>query len=370
MRVLPPVLSRIFLPILRWSLIAASALMLAACGSTAKKSGGKPGGISTGKSVKGGGYYKDDGPGDDIPDNLDDIPDAVPRLEPIRAANSRPYTVLGKTYVPYTSLRTYKERGVASWYGKKFHGEKTSIGEPYNMYAMTAAHTLLALPSYVRVTNLSNGRSVVVRVTDRGPFHAGRIIDLSYTAAWKLGLIGDGSGKVEVEAIIPGKNDVPPVQVAQDKPRTASTVEKRAEPSTEAKKPASTAPVPVPTPASSPAPFASGDEPVEGAESDDLAELVRAAEAEADAISHGDIQTTVAPGVYIQLGAFSNADNATTLRAHLRRELDWVTEPITIYSAGNLLRVQLGPYSSRGDAERVAEKIRASLGYRPTYANY
>jgi rare lipoprotein A len=113
--------------------------------------------------------------------------------------------VLGKEYVPNTAVKPYKARGIASWYGKKFHGQKTSIGEPYDMFAMTAAHTTLALPSYARVTNVQTGKSVVVRVTDRGPFHADRVIDLSYTAAYKLGLINGGSGQVEVEAIIPGE---------------------------------------------------------------------------------------------------------------------------------------------------------------------
>ncbi|KAB2917877.1 MAG: septal ring lytic transglycosylase RlpA family protein, partial [Dechloromonas sp.] len=138
---------------------------------------------------RGGGFYKDDGPGDEIPDGLDDIPDAEPKWEPLHKPATRPYVVLGREYVPNTGLKPYKARGVASWYGKKFHGQKTSNGEIYDMFAMTAAHPTLALPSYVRVTNLGSGKSVIVRVNDRGPFHAGRIIDLSYTAAYKLGLV-------------------------------------------------------------------------------------------------------------------------------------------------------------------------------------
>ena len=152
---------------------------------------------------RGGAYYKDDGPGDEIPDNLDDIADAEPRLEPLHRFANRPYVVLGKAYEPHSSLRPHQERGVASWYGKKFHGLKTSIGEPYDMFAMTAAHPTLALPSYVRVTRIANGRSVVVRVTDRGPFHADRVIDLSYAAAHRLGYVDDGSTLVQVEAILP-----------------------------------------------------------------------------------------------------------------------------------------------------------------------
>jgi hypothetical protein len=117
-----------------------------------------------------GGYYKDDGPGDNPPSNLDTIPEAVPRLEPLSRFSNRPYSVFGVDYVPATTLRPYKERGIASWYGRKFHSQKTSNGEVYDMYAMTAAHPTLPLPSYARVTNVASGKSVVVRVNDRGRF--------------------------------------------------------------------------------------------------------------------------------------------------------------------------------------------------------
>ncbi len=146
---------------------------------------------------------RDDGPGAAPPGNLDRIADARPRSEPLNAGANSPYTALGRKYVPYQSLKPYRGRGLASWYGRKFHGKPTSSGERYDMYAMTAAHTILAIPSYARVTNLSNGRSVVVRVNDRGPFHPERIIDLSYTAAYKLGFVNAGSAQVEVEAILP-----------------------------------------------------------------------------------------------------------------------------------------------------------------------
>ena len=145
---------------------------------------------------------RDDGPGAP-PGNLDRIGDARPKSEPLNPGANSPYTVLGRKYVPYQSLKPYRQRGIASWYGRKFHGRRTSSGERYDMYAMTAAHTILPIPSYVRVTNLSNGHSVVVRVNDRGPFHAERIIDLSYTAAHKLGFVNAGSAQVEVEAILP-----------------------------------------------------------------------------------------------------------------------------------------------------------------------
>lgn len=140
------------------------------------------------------------------PPDVSTIPDAVPRAEP-RSARGNPafYDVLGKRYFVLATAEGYLERGVASWYGPGFHAATTSNGERYDMYAMTAAHTTLPLPAYVQVTNLRNGRSVVVRVNDRGPFKSGRIIDLSYTAAAKLGMLKDGTTFVEVRALIPGK---------------------------------------------------------------------------------------------------------------------------------------------------------------------
>jgi rare lipoprotein A len=250
---------------------------------------------------RGGGYYKDDGPASEIPDNLDQTPDAVPRWEPLHKPALRPYEVFGKRYVPNTSIRPYKARGLASWYGKKFHGQKTSIGERYDMFAMTAAHPTLALPSYARVTNLNNGRSVVVRVIDRGPFHAGRIVDLSYTAAHKLDIIRNGSAQVEVEAIIPDSSSTSYAQLA-----------------------------PPAEPANPPR-----------------------------------VESILPRGVYLQLGAFSNADNADNLKRHLTGELDWVREEMHIVRAGGLHRLQLGPYSSRPAAEDVAERIRNALGFKP-----
>ena len=149
------------------------------------------------------GDSRDDGPGGPLPSDPDRIADARPRSEPLNPGANSPYTALGRKYVPYQSLRPYRQRGLASWYGRKFHGKPTSSGERYDMYAMTAAHTLLPIPSYARVTNLSNGRSIVVRINDRGPFHPERIIDLSYAAAYKLGFVNAGSVRVEVEAILP-----------------------------------------------------------------------------------------------------------------------------------------------------------------------
>ena len=159
-------------------------------------------GCSSAPEKRPGGYYKDDGPGDAA--RLASIPDAVPRAEPLHRYANRPYEAMGRKYVPLTQVGVYKQRGTASWYGKRYHGNPTSSGEKYDMYKMSAAHPILPIPSYARVTNLANRKSVVVRVNDRGPFHAGRAIDVSYAAAYKLGFIAQGSAQVEIEQIVPG----------------------------------------------------------------------------------------------------------------------------------------------------------------------
>jgi len=148
-----------------------------------------------------GAYYLDDGPEEVIPENLSSIPNAIPKKEPLNKFSNRPYKVFGKTYYPMTSLKPYTATGYATWYGKKYHGNKTSIGEVYDMYKMTAAHKTLPLPCYVKVTNLKNDKTVIVRVNDRGPFVKDRIIDLSYAAANRLEIIEKGSELVKVELI-------------------------------------------------------------------------------------------------------------------------------------------------------------------------
>jgi rare lipoprotein A len=200
------------------AIILLAALSLVGCGTTGQVKSEKPQAApdkrpqdaassatssSTSGGKKPGGYYLDDGPGDNPPPDIDAIPDAVPRPEqPLERAN-RPYMALGENYTPMISYQPYNATGVASWYGRRYHGQKTSSGEAYDMYGMTAAHPILPIPSYVRVTNPENGKSVVVRVNDRGPFKHDRLIDLSYAAAYKLRLTGKGSGIVEVEAIPP-----------------------------------------------------------------------------------------------------------------------------------------------------------------------
>lgn len=157
---------------------------------------------------------KDSAPRQDV--DVSALPDAVPRAEPrSRYGNPPSYVVFGKRYRVMDSSQGYSERGIASWYGTKFHGRRTSSGEPYDMYRMTAAHKTLPLPTYARVTNLRNGRSIVVKINDRGPFHQNRIIDLSYAAAKKLDIASVGTGLVEVRAIDAGKTGKPAVTAAQ-----------------------------------------------------------------------------------------------------------------------------------------------------------
>ncbi|WP_300449198.1 septal ring lytic transglycosylase RlpA family protein [Accumulibacter sp.] len=301
-------------------------------GKTARK--------STVVQKRGGAYYKDDGPGDQIPDNLDEIPDAQPRLEPLHRFANRPYIVLGKAYEPQTSLRPHRERGVASWYGKKFHGQKTSIGEPYDMFSMTAAHPTLAIPSYARVTNVGNGKSVVVRVTDRGPFHADRVIDLSYLAAYRLGYVDNGSALVDVESILPEGGST--MSYAQLAPLAGSLKTVGA-----------------------------------STERDEIGLLATqlgldkaaapSAARESTSTPAAASSSAAARGVFLQLGAFASVENAESLRSHLTRELEWLSEGILIHAGGGMHRVHLGPYPSRVEAEKVAERIRLALGYKPTF---
>lgn len=253
--------------------VLAVAMALAGCSSTPDK--------QASSAPKSGGYYLDDGPHATPPEDLDAVPDAVPRAEPLHRYANRRYVVMGRTYTPHTAHRSFRQEGLASWYGRRFHGKKTASGEPYDMYAMTAAHPTLPIPSYARVTSLESGRSVVVRINDRGPFHGKRIIDLSYAAASKLGYIKQGSARVRVESIDPGRY---------------------------------------------------------------------AAQQEASAQE-----------VYLQVGAFSQADNAQHLRGRLTSELEFDAARTRVVKSGALHRVQLGPYSSDDAAHADRERLRERL---------
>ncbi len=167
---------------------------------------------------RGGGYYQDDGPQSSIPVDIWQVPEPTPKHEALSNYGNKPYTVFNKTYYPLKDVRGYRERGIASWYGKKFHGRRASSGEPYDMYALSAAHKTLPLPSYARVRNLANNRSIVVRVNDRGPFLDNRLIDLSYTAAARLGILGTGTGLVEVEGLTPDEPTLKETQTTHMQP--------------------------------------------------------------------------------------------------------------------------------------------------------
>jgi rare lipoprotein A len=305
------------------------AVLIAGCASkpardNAAPSSGSAPGPSSGTApgpARPGAYYADDGPGLNPPANLDQLADATPRWEPLHRFANRPYTVLGRDYVPATELRPYKERGIASWYGRKFHAQRTSIGETYDMYAMTAAHPTLPLPSYARVTNLANGRSVVVRVNDRGPFLRGRIIDLSYAGAYKLGYVNQGSAHVEVEAVLP---DSPGIF-------------------------ASRASVPAAPP---------------------LADVTQPATAG----SERDVPLRTEDGeLFLQLGAFSNLDNAENFLAVMEFQLSGsgnsgseIVYTPRIRARDNLFRVELGPYASRNEALRAAVDVASRFGIIPS----
>ncbi|HEY6898876.1 MAG TPA: septal ring lytic transglycosylase RlpA family protein [Rhodocyclaceae bacterium] len=300
-------------------------LLLTACGSqisrpvpdqreAAPVAAKKPEAKTPGVVLKrGGGFYQDDGPGDNPPPNMEAIPDAVPKNEPLHKFANNPYSVLGRDYVPQRRPGNYRESGVASWYGKKFHGQKTSSGETYDMYGMTAAHPTLPIPSYARVSNPANGKTVVVRVNDRGPFHTGRVIDLSYTAAWKLGLVGNGSGQVTVESVVPGQE----TQLAA---------------------------LPAPAPA--------------------LPAQAKPAAAEV-AAAPALPQVSDGQGVWLQLGAFGNRDNAEALKARIGRELGGLAEMLVIQSTDKLHRLRLGPYADAAEARRMAERVAEQLELKP-----
>ena len=191
--------------------LAIASLLLTACATTDSVDERGATSTSSGKPVNrnDGRYSQDQDSYPDNPPDLDSIPDAVPRYEPRSRNGNRDYEVLGKNYRVLGDTRGFSETGKASFYGMKFHGHLTSNGEVYDMYSMSAAHKNLPLPSYARVTNLENGKSTVVRVNDRGPFHEGRVIDLSYAAAHRLGVLAKGTARVRVEAITvaPGPND-------------------------------------------------------------------------------------------------------------------------------------------------------------------
>jgi len=246
--------------------------------------------------------HQDRGPKQDI--NVSKIPDAVPRVEArSKYGNPESYVVMGRRYNVMKTANGFRQRGIASWYGSKFHGHRTSSGETYNMYAMTAAHKSLPLPSYVRVTNLDNGKSIVVRVNDRGPFHENRIIDLSYTAAKKLDITATGTGRVEISHIDPGQ--------APSRSRVAALNNK--------------------SPAGS-----------------------------SNITANTSSDTKLPQRLYLQVGAFTQRSNAEQLQKRVADVLD-SGEINTGYNIENrLYRVRIGPLASVAEADRLAAKLTQS----------
>lgn len=300
--------------------IAFMAALLTACSSTPNNHliNQKPNNSIINSSIpitkKGGGYYLNDGPDDNPPPNLHSVPDAIPKVEPLRTANMRPYFALGKHYRPMTKLQHYKERGAASWYGRRYHGNRTASGEIYDMYAMTAAHPTLPIPSYARITNVENGRSVIVRINDRGPFLGNRLVDLSYTAAYKLRTLGHGSSQVEVETILPTQHYL----------STRATLPKSSSNSSQQK------------------------------------------EIDTPAITQSNvISSSALKKVYVQLGAFGSQGNAHYFMAHVKDKLSWLQDPVRVIEHDGLHKIHAGPYSDSIYAERIASSIRQELAIKP-----
>ena len=285
-------------------------------------------------AVKPGGYYLDDGPGDNPPLDIDSIPNAIPKLEPLLARANKPYKALGVTYTPMTSYQPYNFTGVASWYGKRYHGKKTSSGEVYDMYAMTAAHPTLPLPSYVKVTNPANGRSVIVRVNDRGPFKGNRLIDLSYAAAYKLRFATNGSSLVAVQAIDASN-------FAMD--AQANSPSNTAVNATSGTVPASritTSPVGTSSVTSSP---------------------VTASTNEVDPANKFPNQSNTQIVYFVQAGAFKYEVNAGALMKKIQGlNISQNAEINSVYNNG-LYRLKVGPFENKQQAEQVASRIRKQL---------
>ncbi|HVK95261.1 MAG TPA: septal ring lytic transglycosylase RlpA family protein [Noviherbaspirillum sp.] len=287
-----------------------------------------------------GAYYMDDGPGDAPPEDLLAIPDAEPKVEPYARGGNRPYVVFGKKYTPITEERPFKQRGIGSWYGKKFHGQKTSSGERYDMYKMTAAHPTLPIPSYVRVTNVANGKQIIVRVNDRGPFHSGRIIDLSYTAALKLGYLAKGSAELEVERLLPDEIARMASSKKQQQEMTAGTISVTAATKDDdagvAVSPSAVVVSPV-------------DIPVAGMT------MVASASTAAKATQ----------GYYLQLGTYSQAANAEAARTRLAQHSAIALPLLEVVEHGMYYRLYGGPFASKADAATMALRLQEAGTGKP-----
>ena len=315
-------------------------------------------GACSGSGKRGGGYYLDDGPDANPPANLDAVPDAVPKIEAFTPSTGKPYVIFGKTYTPDVSGGPYRAQGHASWYGKKFHGKATANGERYDMYGMTAAHPTLPLPSYVRVTRLSTNKSVVLRVNDRGPFLNNRLIDLSYVAAYKLGMLSPGSAEVLVERITPEQ-----IRNWQSAPVPASFAAAT-----------TVTTVPPPAAASAPAPVvAQTQEPKPVSDTLALSDTARQSASTTSTASAAppvsSAQVPVAPGsMFLQLGAFADASKAQALAARVSSQIpaDLGASVRVDQSSNNLHRVRIGPFANREAAVQALSPIQTSTGVAPS----
>lgn len=270
-----------------------------------------------------GGYYQDDGPGENPPPGLMNTPDAIVRNEPyLKGGANKVYSVFGTTYTPLINDEPYSQRGMATWYGVKFHGQRTSSGEAYDMYKMTAAHPTLPIPSYARVTSLESGKSVIVRINDRGPFHSDRVIDLSYTAALKLGLLAKGSHQVQVDRLFP--ND----------PTRLATVRREATSAAQA----------VQAPAQISALM------LEDRMADDARPVAVKAEAKS--------------GFYLQLGAYKLPGKAQEMSAKLIKA-GCASDSLQVVPAGAVNRLLRGPFESRAAAQKAEKELPSGLGIKP-----
>ncbi|RZL11780.1 MAG: septal ring lytic transglycosylase RlpA family protein [Rubrivivax sp.] len=347
-----------------------------------------------------------DGPPAQPPADLIKVPNARPRVEPIRQGGpNKPYVVLGQGYEPLAGDVAFKQRGLASWYGAKFHGRRTASGEVYSMYGMTAAHRTLPIPSYARIRELRSGKEIIVRINDRGPFHSSRVLDLSYTAALKLGVLSRGSAEVEIErltfedirtgrwrsgdddeeegdkdgptrlaAAVPDEPE-PPVAIAAPRAvvRTASTS-------------SAAGPINNPSAANSaglafdadpilalaarleqarPLPVPESARPVEP----DGIPSVPDAGADADAAptpeGRAQAYTPGSKGYWVQLAAFRQRQGVDDFQKRVAQEMDHLAPLLAVYQDAGMYRLQAGPYGQRDQAQDVARRMRDVLQLEP-----
>ena len=321
-------------------LAAATLVLLAGCASGPRGGAGR------------------DGADANPPSGLGQVPDAEPRVEPIRGTGgtSKPYTVLGRSYVPITDDRPFREAGLASWYGRKFHAQSTASGEPYDMYAMTAAHKTLPLPSYARVRNPANGREVIVRVNDRGPFHDDRVIDLSYTAALKLDLLR-GVAPVEIERLT--NEDI---RTGAWRRGDAPVLAQQAAPAATAATVAAADGVAVPAALTAPVVATSRYDAMEVAA---LPPMTLPAAAPVQQAAPATRPAAAGPGYWVQLGAFSQREGAQRFQQQVAREMPPLAGTLNVFSENGTHRLQSGPYASRDTARDAAEQLRNGLQLAP-----